>query len=127
QARDKEREVDGLNYGRGAGNPSAPGYNFAALVFGVFLILCVLGGNLLVCLSVCSERALKTTTNYFIVSLAVRCWMVHSGSYHRAPVPFCAVGCGRKEGSGHSASVPTPCNASLHFPAVTFFLSMGHL
>uniref|UniRef100_A0A452GHV2 G-protein coupled receptors family 1 profile domain-containing protein n=1 Tax=Gopherus agassizii TaxID=38772 RepID=A0A452GHV2_9SAUR len=50
---------------------AAPGYNFAALVFGVSLILCVLGGNLLVCLSVCSERALKTTTNYFIVSLAV--------------------------------------------------------
>ncbi|XP_074852101.1 D(4) dopamine receptor isoform X2 [Carettochelys insculpta] len=50
---------------------AAPGHNFAALVFGVSLILCVLGGNLLVCLSVCSERALKTTTNFFIVSLAV--------------------------------------------------------
>lgn len=50
---------------------AAPGYNFAALVFGVSLILCVVGGNLLVCLSVCSERALQTATNYFIVSLAV--------------------------------------------------------
>ncbi|NXT03041.1 DRD4 protein, partial [Jacana jacana] len=35
------------------------------------LILLIVGGNGLVCLSVCTERALKTTTNYFIVSLAV--------------------------------------------------------
>ncbi|XP_032995348.1 D(4) dopamine receptor-like [Lacerta agilis] len=48
-----------------------PDYNFAALVFGVFLILFIISGNLLVCLSVCTEKALKTTTNYFIVSLAV--------------------------------------------------------
>uniref|UniRef100_A0A8C8S2W9 Dopamine receptor D4 n=1 Tax=Pelusios castaneus TaxID=367368 RepID=A0A8C8S2W9_9SAUR len=54
-----------------ASGAAAPGSNFAVLVFGVSLILCILGGNLLVCLSVCSERALKTTTNYFIVSLAV--------------------------------------------------------
>ncbi|XP_053142373.1 D(4) dopamine receptor [Hemicordylus capensis] len=46
-------------------------YNFAALVFGIFLILFIISGNLLVCLSVCTEKALKTTTNYFIVSLAV--------------------------------------------------------
>uniref|UniRef100_A0A8D0CCU2 Dopamine receptor D4 n=1 Tax=Salvator merianae TaxID=96440 RepID=A0A8D0CCU2_SALMN len=48
-----------------------PDYNFAALIFGVFLILFIISGNLLVCLSVCTEKALKTTTNYFIVSLAV--------------------------------------------------------
>uniref|UniRef100_A0A8D0GMC3 Dopamine receptor D4 n=1 Tax=Sphenodon punctatus TaxID=8508 RepID=A0A8D0GMC3_SPHPU len=46
-------------------------YNFTALVFGVFLILFIISGNLLVCLSVYTEKALKTTTNYFIVSLAV--------------------------------------------------------
>ncbi|XP_061469068.1 D(4) dopamine receptor [Rhineura floridana] len=46
-------------------------YNFAALAFGIFLILFIISGNLLVCLSVCTEKALKTTTNYFIVSLAV--------------------------------------------------------
>ncbi|XP_071345764.1 dopamine receptor D4b [Trachinotus anak] len=46
-------------------------YNFPALVFGVLLIVTVTGGNVLVCLSVRLEKALKTTTNYFIVSLAV--------------------------------------------------------
>ncbi|XP_019402854.1 PREDICTED: D(4) dopamine receptor [Crocodylus porosus] len=48
-----------------------PGHNVAALVLGILLILFIICGNLLVCLSVCMERALKTTTNYFIVSLAV--------------------------------------------------------
>ncbi|XP_067396482.1 D(4) dopamine receptor [Emydura macquarii macquarii] len=60
--------------GSASGAAAAAGSNLtgiAALVFGVLLILCTLGGNLLVCLSVCSERALQTTTNYFIVSLAV--------------------------------------------------------
>ncbi|KAK2919841.1 dopamine receptor D4b [Channa argus] len=45
-------------------------YNFLALIFGVLLIVTITGGNLLVCLSVYLEKALKTTTNYFIVSLA---------------------------------------------------------
>uniref|UniRef100_A0A8D3BWQ5 G-protein coupled receptors family 1 profile domain-containing protein n=1 Tax=Scophthalmus maximus TaxID=52904 RepID=A0A8D3BWQ5_SCOMX len=45
-------------------------YNFPALVFGVVLIVIITGGNVLVCLSVYLEKALKTTTNYFIVSLA---------------------------------------------------------
>ncbi|KAE8607224.1 hypothetical protein XENTR_v10011084 [Xenopus tropicalis] len=48
-----------------------PHYNFLALVFGFILIVCIICGNVLVCLSVCTEKALKTTTNYFIVSLAV--------------------------------------------------------
>ncbi|XP_065542456.1 D(4) dopamine receptor [Lathamus discolor] len=51
--------------------PPAAGHNIAALVLGIVLILLIVGGNGLVCLSVCTERALKTTTNYFIVSLAV--------------------------------------------------------
>ncbi|XP_033917427.1 D(4) dopamine receptor [Melopsittacus undulatus] len=51
--------------------PAAAGHNIAALVLGIVLILLIVGGNGLVCLSVCTERALKTTTNYFIVSLAV--------------------------------------------------------
>lgn len=46
-------------------------YNFLALAFGVPLILIIILGNVLVCLSVLTERSLKTATNYFIVSLAV--------------------------------------------------------
>ena len=47
------------------------GHNVPALLFGVLLIVVIICGNLLVCLSVFTEKALKTTTNYFIVSLAV--------------------------------------------------------
>lgn len=47
------------------------GYNYLALICGVPLILIIILGNVLVCLSVLTERSLKTATNYFIVSLAV--------------------------------------------------------
>ncbi|XP_034390414.1 dopamine receptor D4a [Cyclopterus lumpus] len=50
---------------------AARGHNVPALLFGVLLIVVIICGNLLVCLSVFTEKALKTTTNYFIVSLAV--------------------------------------------------------
>ncbi|XP_034444658.1 D(4) dopamine receptor-like [Hippoglossus hippoglossus] len=53
------------------GAATASGYNVPALLFGVLLIVVIICGNLLVCLSVFTEKALKTTTNYFIVSLAV--------------------------------------------------------
>uniref|UniRef100_A0A8C9SVX7 D(4) dopamine receptor-like n=2 Tax=Scleropages formosus TaxID=113540 RepID=A0A8C9SVX7_SCLFO len=46
-------------------------YNYPALLLGVPLILVIILGNVLVCLSVLTERSLKTATNYFIVSLAV--------------------------------------------------------
>ncbi|MGH0142909.1 UNVERIFIED_CONTAM: hypothetical protein FKN15_047842 [Acipenser sinensis] len=46
-------------------------YNYLALLFGIPLILIIILGNILVCLSVLTERSLKTATNYFIVSLAV--------------------------------------------------------
>ncbi|XP_037837305.1 dopamine receptor D4 related sequence [Kryptolebias marmoratus] len=46
-------------------------YNYLALVLGIFLILVIILGNILVCLSVLTERSLKTATNYFIISLAV--------------------------------------------------------
>lgn len=46
-------------------------YNYLALVLGVPLVLIIILGNVLVCLSVLMERSLKTATNYFIVSLAV--------------------------------------------------------
>ncbi|XP_072320753.1 D(4) dopamine receptor-like [Eucyclogobius newberryi] len=53
-------------------DPSAAprSYNIPALVFGVALIVTITGGNVLVCASVYVEKALKTSTNYFIVSLA---------------------------------------------------------
>ncbi|XP_062237685.1 dopamine receptor D4b [Platichthys flesus] len=50
--------------------PLAPRYNVPALILGILLIVLITGGNVLVCLSVHVEKALKTTTNYFIVSLA---------------------------------------------------------
>uniref|UniRef100_A0A3Q3F796 Dopamine receptor D4a n=1 Tax=Labrus bergylta TaxID=56723 RepID=A0A3Q3F796_9LABR len=49
---------------------AALSHNFPALIFGILLIVIVICGNVLVCISVYMEKALKTTTNYFIVSLA---------------------------------------------------------
>ncbi|XP_040003842.1 dopamine receptor D4 related sequence [Xiphias gladius] len=46
-------------------------YNYLALILGIPLILVIILGNVLVCLSVLTERSLKTATNYFIISLAV--------------------------------------------------------
>ncbi|XP_006008893.1 dopamine receptor D4 related sequence [Latimeria chalumnae] len=46
-------------------------YNYLALFLGILLIITIILGNILVCLSVLTERTLKTATNYFIVSLAV--------------------------------------------------------
>nr|XP_046156800.1 D(2) dopamine receptor A-like [Oncorhynchus gorbuscha] len=51
-------------------SPSSPPYNFYAVLL-VLLIFCVVFGNMLVCVAVSRERALQTTTNYLIVSLAV--------------------------------------------------------
>ncbi|KAM7015871.1 dopamine receptor D4b [Tautogolabrus adspersus] len=50
---------------------AALSHSFPALIFGILLIVIVTCGNVLVCISVYMEKALKTTTNYFIVSLAV--------------------------------------------------------
>ncbi|KAM6961591.1 dopamine receptor D4 related sequence [Tautogolabrus adspersus] len=46
-------------------------FNYLALVLGVPLILVIILGNILVCVSVLTEPSLKTATNYFIISLAV--------------------------------------------------------
>ncbi|XP_026870054.2 dopamine receptor D4 related sequence isoform X2 [Electrophorus electricus] len=61
---------------RNSGSDKGPGedaehYNYLALACGIPLILIIILGNVLVCLSVLTERSLKTATNYFIVSLAV--------------------------------------------------------
>ncbi|XP_028305142.1 dopamine receptor D4 related sequence [Gouania willdenowi] len=53
------------------GEAEGRSYNYPALLLGVFLILIIILGNILVCLSVLTERSLKTATNYFIISLAV--------------------------------------------------------
>lgn len=58
------------NCSGGASSPSSPPYNFYAVLL-VLLIFCVVFGNVLVCVAVSRERALQTTTNYLIVSLAV--------------------------------------------------------
>ncbi|XP_037624257.1 dopamine receptor D4a [Sebastes umbrosus] len=63
-------EAANLSTAAAAEAPGAP-HNVPALLFGLLLIVLIICGNLLVCLSVFTEKALKTTTNYFIVSLAV--------------------------------------------------------
>ncbi|XP_053741509.1 D(4) dopamine receptor-like [Synchiropus splendidus] len=60
-----------VNTSASAAQSDATGRNVPALVFGILLTIAIICGNLLVCLSVLTEKALKTTTNYFIVSLAV--------------------------------------------------------
>lgn len=45
-------------------------YNYYAL-FLTLLIFVIVFGNVLVCMAVSKEKALQTTTNYLIVSLAV--------------------------------------------------------
>ncbi|XP_077399435.1 dopamine receptor D4 related sequence [Vanacampus margaritifer] len=45
-------------------------YNYVALILGVLLILLVVLGNILVCVSVLTERSLQTATNYFIISMS---------------------------------------------------------
>lgn len=47
-----------------------PHYNYYAVLL-TLLIFVIVFGNVLVCMAVSRERALQTTTNYLIVSLAV--------------------------------------------------------
>lgn len=47
-----------------------PHYNYYAVLL-TLLIFIIVFGNVLVCMAVSRERALQTTTNYLIVSLAV--------------------------------------------------------
>ncbi|XP_053199990.1 dopamine receptor D4 related sequence [Scomber japonicus] len=63
--------MDNVTPGNPPGGADLKDYNYLALVLGVPLILVIILGNVLVCLSVLTERSLKTATNYFIISLAV--------------------------------------------------------
>lgn len=63
--------MDNVTPGSPPGEMHLKDYNYLALVLGVPLILVIILGNILVCLSVLTERSLKTATNYFIISLAV--------------------------------------------------------
>ncbi|KAM9824590.1 dopamine receptor D4 related sequence [Neosynchiropus ocellatus] len=63
--------MEDVTPGKSADEELLKTYNYLALVFGILLILVIILGNILVCLSVLTERSLKTATNYFIISLAV--------------------------------------------------------
>ncbi|KAM9845635.1 dopamine receptor D4 related sequence [Aulostomus maculatus] len=63
--------MDNVTPGSRPGETHLTDYNYPALVLGIPLILIIILGNVLVCLSVLTERSLKTATNYFIISLAV--------------------------------------------------------
>lgn len=52
------------------GKPGKPHYNYYAMLL-TLLIFIIVFGNVLVCMAVSREKALQTTTNYLIVSLAV--------------------------------------------------------
>ncbi|XP_071358639.1 dopamine receptor D4 related sequence [Trachinotus anak] len=63
--------MDSVTPGSPSGETHLKDYNYLALILGIPLILVIILGNILVCLSVLTERSLKTATNYFIISLAV--------------------------------------------------------
>lgn len=84
---------------------SPPPYNFYAVLL-VLLIFCVVFGNVLVCVAVSRERALQTTTNYLIVSLAVSDlllatlvmpWGVYLEVSVRRRAGVCFIHCGETE------------------------------
>ena len=52
------------------GKADRPHYNYYAMLL-TLLIFIIIFGNVLVCMAVSREKALQTTTNYLIVSLAV--------------------------------------------------------
>ncbi|XP_063062384.1 dopamine receptor D2a [Engraulis encrasicolus] len=72
-------ESDALDDNNGSGNgtnttgdawPPRQEYNYYAMLL-TLLIFVIVFGNVLVCMAVSREKALQTTTNYLIVSLAV--------------------------------------------------------
>ncbi|XP_004712874.1 D(2) dopamine receptor isoform X2 [Echinops telfairi] len=69
-----DEDVGGQNWSRplngSEGKEDGPHYNYYAMLL-TLLIFVIVFGNVLVCMAVSREKALQTTTNYLIVSLAV--------------------------------------------------------
>lgn len=67
-------DLEGQNWSRpfngSEGKAGRPHYNYYAMLL-TLLIFIIVFGNVLVCMAVSREKALQTTTNYLIVSLAV--------------------------------------------------------
>ncbi|XP_072467182.1 D(2) dopamine receptor [Notamacropus eugenii] len=67
-------DLDGRNWSQSLNGSEAkadkPHYNYYAMLL-TLLIFVIIFGNVLVCMAVSREKALQTTTNYLIVSLAV--------------------------------------------------------
>ncbi|XP_027703158.1 D(2) dopamine receptor isoform X1 [Vombatus ursinus] len=67
-------DLDGQNWSQSLNGSEAkadkPHYNYYAMLL-TLLIFVIIFGNVLVCMAVSREKALQTTTNYLIVSLAV--------------------------------------------------------
>ncbi|XP_020017163.1 D(2) dopamine receptor isoform X2 [Castor canadensis] len=67
---DLERQNWSRPFNGSEGKADRPHYNYYAMLL-TLLIFIIIFGNVLVCMAVSREKALQTTTNYLIVSLAV--------------------------------------------------------
>lgn len=67
---DLERQNWSQPFNGSEGKWDRPHYNYYAMLL-TLLIFIIVFGNVLVCMAVSREKALQTTTNYLIVSLAV--------------------------------------------------------
>ncbi|XP_021588056.2 D(2) dopamine receptor isoform X2 [Ictidomys tridecemlineatus] len=67
---DLERQNWSRPFNGSEGKVDRPHYNYYAMLL-TLLIFVIVFGNVLVCMAVSREKALQTTTNYLIVSLAV--------------------------------------------------------
>ncbi|XP_012865071.1 PREDICTED: D(2) dopamine receptor isoform X2 [Dipodomys ordii] len=67
---DLERQNWSRPFNESEGKADRPHYNYYAMLL-TLLIFVIVFGNVLVCMAVSREKALQTTTNYLIVSLAV--------------------------------------------------------
>ncbi|XP_016060823.1 PREDICTED: D(2) dopamine receptor isoform X2 [Miniopterus natalensis] len=69
-----DEDLESQNWSRpfngSTGKADRPHYNYYAMLL-TLLIFAIVFGNVLVCMAVSREKALQTTTNYLIVSLAV--------------------------------------------------------